>query len=48
MSAQFGFWDYIIGLGWHFTQVVVIAAVLALISWVLHELWNIEGPGPRK
>ena len=48
MTAQYGFLDFLAFVGWTWVEITVTVAVIALLAWVLSELWNMPGPGPRK
>lgn len=48
MPAEYQFLDYLFTLGWWWTMFTVCVASIALIIFVLHELWTIPEPGPRK
>ena len=48
MSAHYIFWDYLCWLGWGIASVTVSLASIALIIFIVHEIWNVPEPSKRK
>ena len=45
---EWQFLDWLAFFGWTIVSVTVPIAVIGLLTWIIVEVWNMPGPGPRE